>query len=212
MSEKQLYYKYPRTPHLPWSQGASPDDLFLANLKIFEGREVVITEKMDGENTTMYPDHIHARSIDSKHHGSRTWVKALHGSIAHQIPQGWRLCGENMYARHSIGYENLTSYFYLFSVWDENNYTLTWDETVEQAELLGLSLVTVLYRGMWDEAATRAIKIDTEKREGYVVRTVAGFSYKEFPQYIAKWVRKGHVQTDEHWMHSKIIPNNLIRR
>ena len=113
---QKQYYKYPRTPHLPWSQGASADDSLLKDSKLFEGQEVVITEKMDGENTTMYPDHIHARSIDSRHHPSRTWVKSLHGSIAHLIPQGWRLCGENLYAQHSIAYEGLKSYFYLFSV------------------------------------------------------------------------------------------------
>lgn len=35
--------------------------------------------------------------------------------------------------------------------------------------------------------------------EGYVVRTVEGFAFDEFASHIAKWVRKGHVQTDEHW-------------
>lgn len=36
---------------------------------------VVITEKMDGENTTLYRDGLHARSLDSRHHPSRNWVK-----------------------------------------------------------------------------------------------------------------------------------------
>jgi len=45
------------------------------------GREVVVTEKMDGENTTMYCDNIHARSIDGRHHPSRDWVKMTVGEI-----------------------------------------------------------------------------------------------------------------------------------
>ncbi len=205
------YYKYPRTPHLPWSQGKSADDSLLKNVETFNGQEVVITEKMDGENTTMYSDHIHARSIDSRHHPSRTWVKSLHGSIAHLIPPGWRFCGENLYAQHSIVYENLKSYFYLFSVWDEQNQALTWDEVEKWAESLGLALVPVIYRGQWDESLTRGLKIDTKVCEGYVVRTTAGFAYAEFSKHIAKWVRKGHVQTDDHWMHTKIIPNSLTK-
>jgi hypothetical protein len=203
------YYKYPRTPHLPWSPGTSDDDILLFNSFMFENMNVIVTEKLDGENTTMYADHIHARSLDSRQHPSRTWVKALHGSIAHHIPTGWRFCGENMYARHSIGYENLKSYFYLFSIWNEQNTCLSWNETTEWASLLGLELPPVLYQGIWDESKIRHIKLDLDKQEGYVVRTSEGFSYENFQKHVAKWVRKDHIQTDQHWMHTEIIPNQL---
>ena len=68
------YIKYPSTPHLPFSQGLQRDDTRIQSLNSFEGREIVVTEKLDGENTSMYADHIHARSIDSRHHPSRDWV------------------------------------------------------------------------------------------------------------------------------------------
>ena len=42
--------KYPRTFHLPWSPGATSDDKMLKSIEHFIGKEVVITEKMDGEN------------------------------------------------------------------------------------------------------------------------------------------------------------------
>jgi RNA ligase len=106
-------YKYPRTPHLSFSPGVSEDDIQLNSNQIFANSDIVITEKLDGENTTFYPDYLHARSLDSRHHPSRTWVKALHASIAHNIPLGWPICGENLYARHSIAYKNLKSYFFL---------------------------------------------------------------------------------------------------
>src|SRR5690606_15864545 len=105
---------YPRTPHLPWSPGASPDDVRAGDLSGLLGREVVVTEKLDGENTTLYADGSHARSLDSGHHPSRTWVKALQGRIGRLIPPGWRVCGENLYARHSIAYPSLAGYFYGF--------------------------------------------------------------------------------------------------
>ena len=55
------YVKYPRTPHLPWSPGATADDRVHTDLAGLEGREIVVTEKLDGENTTIYRDHVHAR-------------------------------------------------------------------------------------------------------------------------------------------------------
>src|SRR5690606_12627117 len=122
-------WKYPRTPHLPFSPGATNDDIKLINTKHFENKSVVITEKLDGENSTLYCDVMHARSVDSQHHPSRSLVKQLHSRIRHQIPQNWRICGENLYARHTIGYENLEGYFYLFSLWNDQNICLSWDKT-----------------------------------------------------------------------------------
>ncbi|WP_211767419.1 RNA ligase family protein [Kutzneria sp. CA-103260] len=123
---------YPRTPHLPWSPGAAADDLRTTDLSGFAGREVVVTEKLDGENTTLYRDGLHARSLDSAHHPSRAWVKSLHGKVASAIPAGWRVCGENMYARHSVPYDRLDSWFYAFSVWAGDR-CLSWDATVRFA-------------------------------------------------------------------------------
>ncbi|ADV66012.1 RNA ligase family protein [Deinococcus maricopensis] len=203
--------KYPRTPHLPWSPGATADDTFLVDLRDFEGREVVVTEKLDGENTTLYRDGLHARSLDPRPHPSRHWVKALQGRVGHSIPQGWRVCGENVYARHSLAYEQLESYFYLFSVWDEGNTALSWDETVRWAGVLGVPTPRVLYRGVWDEARVRALRVDEAVMEGYVVRVAEAFAYAAFARCVAKWVRAGHVTTDEHWMHRAVTPNGLRR-
>ena len=197
---------YPRTPHLPWSPGKADDDVTAGGLSGFAGREVVVTEKLDGENTTMYADGLHARSLDSAHHPSRAWVKALHGRIAAGIPAGWRVCGENMFARHSIPYDNLDSYFYAFSVWAGDR-CLGWDDTVRFARRVGVPTPPVLWRGTFDERAVRAIKLDTARQEGFVVRTVEGFARNEFGTRVAKWVRPAHVQTDTHWMLAPVVPN-----
>ena len=201
--------KYPRTPHLPWSPGAGEDDLQIESCFSFQGRQVVVTEKMDGENTSLYRDGMHARSLDSRHHPSRDWVKAWHGGIAHEIPEGWRLCGENLYARHSVAYAALQRYFYLFSIWNEKNECLSWDETRSWAKLLGCPCPAVFYEGLWDAKRIQEIKFDRSMTEGYVVRVAEGFPYEAFSQSVAKWVRPNHVQTDQHWMHAQIIPNVL---
>ncbi len=206
-------YKYPRTPHLSFSPGIGEDDVKLESNKILANGQVVVTEKLDGENTTLYTEYIHARSLNSNHHPSRAWVKSLQASISHDIPLGWRICGENLYARHSIAYENLKSYFYLFAIWNEENYCLSWLETLEWADILGLELPRVLYQGLWDEAKIKAIgeNLDCAQCEGYVVRNVEQFHYDDFAKNVAKWVRYNHVQTDENWMYREVIPNKLAK-
>ncbi|WP_060179788.1 RNA ligase family protein [Streptomyces sp. IMTB 1903] len=199
---------YPRTPHLPWSPGASADDVRAAGSAGLAGREVVVTEKLDGENTTLYADGLHARSLDSGHHPSRAWVKALQGRIGPGIPAGWRVCGENLYARHSIPYENLDSWFYGFSVWD-GEHCLDWDRTVRFLRGLGVPTPRVLWRGTFDERALRRLRLDTARQEGYVVRAAAGFARADFGSRVAKWVRGGHVQTGTHWMYAEVVPNGL---
>ncbi|MEV7524271.1 RNA ligase family protein [Streptomyces sp. NPDC091371] len=199
---------YPRTPHLPWSPGAAADDVRATGLAGLAGREVVVTEKLDGENTTLYADGLHARSLDSAHHPSRAWVKGLQGRIGAGIPDGWRVCGENLYARHSIPYEDLDSWFYGFSVWD-GDHCLDWDRTVRFLRDLGVPVPRVLWRGVFDARALRKLRLDTARQEGYVVRTADGFAREDFGRCVAKWVRGGHVQTDTHWMYAQVVPNGL---
>lgn len=207
------YIKYPRTHHLPWSPGADANDQFMHDVSVFEGQRVVITKKMDGENTTMYSEHIHARSIDSRLGGDeRTWVKQFWSTIAHEIPANWRICGENLWAVHSIYYDDLLSYFYGFSVWNEQNTCLSWDETLLYFELLGVVPVPVLYDGNWNEEAVMALagSMDFSTDEGYVVRLASSFPYCQFKDSVAKFVRKGHVQTTKKWR-KEIIPNGLAK-
>ena len=204
--------KYPRTFHLPWSEAITSDDKVSQSVAQFEGRMVVVTEKMDGENTTLYRDHIHARSLDSKGGEDRAWVKQFWSGIRNNIPQGWRVCGENLWAKHSIAYSDLKSYFYGFSIWDDCNSALSWGDTVEYFGMLGVQPVPVLYHGTWDEKEIRNLAkgLDITKTEGYVVRLSDPFAYNEFNQSVAKFVRKGHVQTDKHWRHQQITPNSLL--
>lgn len=205
---------YPRTPHLPWSPGATSDDVRLtgrADLAGLTGSEVVVTEKMDGENTTLYADGLHARSLDSAHHPSRARVKALQGRVGSRIPAGRRICGENMFARHSIPYDDLAGHFYGFSVWDGDT-CLDWDRTVEVLRDLGIPTPPVLWRGVFDaraERTLRALRLDTGRQEGYVVRPAGSFAAAEFGRRVAKWVRPAHVVTDTHWMHAAVVENGL---
>jgi hypothetical protein len=203
--------KYNRTFHIPSSPGLQNDDRLMETTDVWNGREIVITEKRDGENTTLYSDYVHPRSTEYSYHPSRTYIKQLQGSIGHLIPKNYRFCGENLTAVHSIEYNDLDSYFELFNVWDEKNFCLSWDETEMWAEELGLCVVPVLYRGEWkgEQETVASLGIDTTKQEGFVIRPTDGFHYDDFLSLVGKWVRKGHVQTESHWMWSEIRYNGL---
>lgn len=215
MNEKERI-KYPRTFHLPWSPGRSNDDKVLQNTKDFEDRDVVATLKMDGECTSMYSDgYIHARSIDSIDHPSRHWVKGYLYAISHRIPEGWRVCGENLYARHSIPYDSLPSYFMVFSVWSGSG-CLPWAETVQFCRETGFVTVPVIYEGLWtadmQSFLSAVFKPYERHHEGYVIRTTDGFELGDFQSNVAKFVRSDHVQTDEHWLNKRLIKNCLTHK
>lgn len=207
------YVKYPRTWHLPWSPGATKDDRLLKNTKHFDGKEVVITTKMDGENTTIYNDYIHARSLSDKKHWSKSWIKNLHGKLKSDLPENIRFVVENMYAEHSIAYKALESYCYGISAWKDLK-CLSWDEAAEWFSLLEIPMVPILYRGIWNEVKARDIykpMIDNEECEGYVVRIADSFHYKDFAKSVAKFVRKGHVKDNEHWFTGKVGKKNKLK-
>ena len=68
------YIKYPRTFHLPYSETITDDDKRLSSDEHFKQMEnVVVTEKMDGQNQTVYSNgYYHARSVDGN---NKTWDK-----------------------------------------------------------------------------------------------------------------------------------------
>lgn len=202
--------KYPKTMHLPWSPGLQNDDRLIEDLSLLQSLDdIVITEKMDGENATLYHNHYHARSLDSRHHPSRDWIKSFHGNIKWLIPEEIRICGENLYAEHSIRYEDLESYFMGFSIWtNDTNMCWPWELTVGLFNHLGITPVRVLYRGPWDQSWFDSYELP-EGSEGYVVRNASSFHFDDFATNVAKFVRKGHVQTDTHWMHKPVVANGV---
>ena len=204
--------KYPRTYHLPFSEGLQNDDRMIETLDYFIGKEVVITEKLDGENTSIGRDYSHARSMDSLNHESRTWVKKHAATFQYMIPENHRVCGENVYAKHSIHYDNLLSYFYGISFWNKTT-CLSWQDTLDFFNTALIIHVPVIHIGIFNENMlknlAKEIKKDRQK-EGFVVRISNSFDMKDFDKYVCKWVRKGHVQTSKFWLNETIIKNKLI--
>src|SRR6185312_11746046 len=99
------------------------------------------------------------------------------------------------------------SYFMVFSIWNDKNICLSWKETKEYDAILGLETVPELFAGTYDESVVRRLVIDLDlgKQEGIVLRSAGEFEFSEFSSNVAKWVRKNHVQTDEHWALGPIV-------
>lgn len=200
--------KYPRTYHLDFSQGATNDDRISDSVDSLMGIDVVITEKLDGENNSITKDGVYARS-----HATFTtspWtreVRQLQSLIGRYLSDCVYLFGEGMEGVHSIPYTNLTSYFYLFGVRD-GDINLSWKEVEEYSYLLDIPTVPVLFRGKINtynelkEIVNGLVSQPSSlggEREGIVIRNANSFHSDDFSINVMKWVRKGHVQTDEHW-------------
>lgn len=202
--------KYKSTYHLPISQTITKADKIMAHTRFLEEGEIVITEKMDGECTTIHRHGCHARSVDGKHHPSRDWVKGFAASISPFMPEDMRFIVENLYAKHSISYDALPSYAMGFGAY-QNDTCLSWDDTMALFAQFGITPVPVLYRGEWKKGLFENIakSLDLTRQEGFVVRRTQSFSESQMPLMMGKYVRAHHVQTDKHWMWSEIIPNKL---
>jgi hypothetical protein len=128
------------------------------------------------------------------------------------IPKDTKLFGENMFGVHSIEYDNLCGFFYLFAVQQADGMFLSWLE-VEQLWPRRLKPTPpVIFHGK--------MKIDAELQshlegcfalpsgltssgptpEGFVVRVASSFTSAEvFERSVIKYVRANHVQTDSTW-------------
>ena len=114
--------KYPRTPHLPYSKGATRDDRMLSGnwFNYYKNQEIIITEKLDGSNTCFTKENVFARS-----HGApcrnpwdyNLWNSndGLYWKIQSKIGPYELIFGENLYGEHSICYNKLPSYWFMFA-------------------------------------------------------------------------------------------------
>ena len=62
------------------------------------------------------------------------------------IPDNIQIFGENMFGIHSIEYDGLESYFYIFSILEDGSSWLPWDKVKELSEMLGIPTVPEVAR------------------------------------------------------------------
>ena len=124
--------------------------------------------------------------------------------------------GENLYAIHSIRYDDLGHHFFVFAIRELDRW-LSWEEVKFYAELLEFPTVPEIIkiqpteRDLFEEQVLEIVKqgstfLSTDvqtgqacRMEGVVTRDVEAFAVADFRQHVFKYVRKDHVKTDEHW-------------
>lgn len=210
--------KYPRSYHVQSSPGTTSDDRIAKTIGMLCRGEIVMTEKMDGSNTSLSKYGVYGRSRTApSENGWDAWLKPMWQMMKNDLGD-LEICGENMYGVHSIEYSGLDSHFYIFGIRDTaRDFWLSWEEVEFYAKMLDLPTVPVLFRSdknfrveeNWiynkiDElVATPSLKSDERygvtPKEGVVIRLAGEFPNDMFYNSLAKWVRKGHVTTDEHW-------------
>lgn len=212
--------KYNRTYHYPFSPGTSSDDRINKNYweDLSRISKVIHTEKLDGENNCISRHGVFARS-----HATPTqspWTVQLRlrwASMKHDLGD-LEIFGENLYAIHSIEYQRLEDTFFVFAI-RENNQWLSWEEVCFYAGVLDLPTVPVLARVLLNNYTQQLYEqeiltltaqpsqfgsVDTQTQllctcEGIVTRNIEAFEVDNFQHHVFKYVRKGHVKTDEHW-------------
>lgn len=208
---------------MPWSPGGTNDDKRAASCEKLIGCPIVITEKMDGSNTSLEADGCFARThAGAPTHKSFDGLKALHAAIKHKIPGNYQLFGEWCFAKHSIEYSELPGYFLLFNVREMNtevpNMWLSWESVELWAEEVGVPTVPVLFKGIVHsekelKELVESLMIQPSVcggiREGVVARMADEFFDVDFSSYVMKCVRANHVQTDDHWKDQEIIRQKL---
>lgn len=204
-------YRHPETPYLPWSPSITKDSL--VSVVDWKNHDIiVVTEKLDGQNVTIYHDgYVHARSIDDNRGQHLSAAKHIAAIIMQSMRPGLRLCGELMTYKHSVNYDSLDNQLYLHSAWI-GEYCLSWGETVRIARSLGVPTVPILFVGNTnyiDIVNLVPVSNFGQECEGYVIRTPYGFYYNQFKYNVAKSVRRNHVQPNaEHW--SRHLVENRI--
>jgi hypothetical protein len=205
--------KYPRTFHLPFSQEVHSDDKVMDETILEEMIKnktiIVITEKLDGGNACLKEEGVFARSHSGvTNHETFDYIKNKHYyPNKHLINNGLKIFGENMYGIHSIEYTNLKDYFYVFNMVVDGNF-ISFTEVEEKTKTFNMQLVPVVYKGIikskkWlEEFMKKELEKASElggQREGFVIRNQLSFPEEDFVKNVFKYVRKNHVQTDEHW-------------
>lgn len=212
--------KYGRTYHFPFSPGTTSDDRINTAYwdSVSQLQTVIHTEKLDGENNCLSQYGVFARS-----HAAPTvspWTRAIRErwELIKRDLGDYELFGENLYAVHSIRYTDLPEHFYIFGVREHDRW-LSWEETVFIASCFDFPTVPVLKtvtdlsdRNTFENDLLQLVQQPSAfgsvdvlsgnvcSMEGVVTRNVGEYPLADFAENVFKYVRKGHVKTDEHWI------------
>lgn len=183
--------------------------------------QVVIQEKLDGANvavigTKQEPGwRLQKRGSllgPGDHEQFNYFVNWAHKNFEKmkQVPEGWVVYGELMYAQHNIYYDKLPSYFLVFDIWNGDKF-LGPMELTGFCQRVGLHHVPILYYGP-APARTDLVKYipensmyGTGRSEGIVVKNWK----KQLKGKIVRPEFMKEVDESDHWMEKSVVKNKL---
>jgi len=129
--KSQQIIKYPRTRHIEGSNEQIGDDLEKLPFDVLRGKHLVIEEKVDGQNSAISFSSDGELLLQSRGHFLNGGYGERHFALLKQMANTHRaalesilsdryiMYGEWLYAKHTIFYNKLDSYFMEFDVFDK---------------------------------------------------------------------------------------------
>jgi hypothetical protein len=210
--------KYGRTYHYPFSPGTTSDDRINHHYwnDVSKLSAVIHTEKLDGENNCLSRYGVFARSHVAP--TTSAWTRSIRErwELIRNDLGDLEIFGENLYAIHSIEYRKLEHHYYVFAV-RVHDVWLSWEEVKFYASLFDFPTVPELkvvkpsdevsFRDEVLALVNQPSVLDSYDIaagqpctcEGVVSRNAHEYTVDNFGHNVFKYVRKGHVKTDEHW-------------
>lgn len=235
--KKIILPNFPRTRHLPFEPCASSDDR-IASLEEFDalvssGLNIAIEEKVDGANSGFtimdgQPVIRNRNHILSKNYSSRnTPAKMQFAPIwnwfyenrdkfeALEAILGFKPCvyGEWLYAKHTVNYDQLPSWFVAFDVYDYESRKYISPKRYRPALIeSGFNIVPEMeFQEITEESLKNMRDTNTtfsknEKKEGIYLKACDG----DFIVERLKMVRPNFIQ-GEHWNKKQLVKNGMVK-
>ena len=208
------HIKYPKIRHLPHSKLSRGDKRLTENeIDFLCQTPVHISEKVDGAIVAIGLENempqLFKRGgpVTNNEHEQFAEFKAWAYCNMHRIiniPVGWRIYGEWLSVKHTVGYDELPDYFLAFDILTESGF-LPYLEVLEYLEEWGF-YIPISY------------DIDIDGIEVFVTSTLSTYSTTDIMEGVVvrdlgntmrgKWVRENFIQ-GEHWSAGKPQRNYL---
>jgi hypothetical protein len=223
-----VFFKFPRTPHLWWPLDRPPnDDRVIAppDARDFLSGDIAIEEKVDGANIGLSVDE--GGSIRVQNRGSWiergahpqfqplwSWISQRHQHLTNVLQSERILFGEWCFAIHSVRYDRLPDWFLGFDVYDRAAERF-WSSPRRDALFAkaGVHTVPRLYAGRFRLSDLKGIlrsepsRLGTGPMEGIYIRREGS----EWLDARAKLVRPEFLDNiGSHWSSRELEPNELM--
>ena len=219
------FFKFPTTPHLTvLGKGTVRNDKVFTEHErdAFLDHELIVEEKIDGANVGISFDssgEVHVQNRGSfllkPYQGQwkklDEWLSLNLDRFFDVLQDQYILFGEWCFARHSVRYENLPSWFLGFDIYDkENRQFLSCEMRNDLFRQMDISQTPMLGRGRFSLQELKTFFRTSRFSSTASERIYLRYDHGKWLGARAKLVRPEFVQTIEiHWSRKGIIPNKL---